>query len=139
MTPSEVSKTDWVCRFIPKDQWDEEKQEPMPSVFKASKRQLSVFHSKSIKDADDNLRSLCFGRFEEAGEAHFPVMRYIELAKGLSPVFDPNVYWRPEQVEPEWEQWAYAHVHVESTKGNSDFPTSYRSLLAQNAVCMRPR
>ena len=139
MTPSEVSKTDSVCRFIPKDEWDEDRDEPMPSVFKASNRQLSVFHQTKITDAGDSLRDLCFGRLDGAGEAHFQVAKYLELAQGISPKFEPNVCWRPDAVEKEWSQWDYAHAHVEATGGDKDFPRTYRCLLAQNADCLPPQ
>ena len=55
MTPSEVSKTDSVCRFIPKDEWDEDRDEPMPSVFKASNRQFPY----STKRRSQTLATAC--------------------------------------------------------------------------------
>ena len=89
-------------------------------------------------DAGDALRDLCIDRLTAAGEAHLQVETCIELGQRISIQFDPKVYWRPNLVEDPWKTWANAHAQVESLGGNADFPTSYRSLLAENATCVKP-
>ena len=138
MPPSTVSRDEWICRFILPDEWDEDKQRPTPGAFRASDRQLSVFHQQRVLDAKYSMRDLCIDRLTGAGEAHLQVDTYIELGQGISSQFDPKVYWRPNLVDDPWKTWANAHAQVESQGGNADFPTSYRSLLAENATCVKP-
>lgn len=138
MPPSEVSKEEWICRFVPVDKWDDELKQPTPQAFKASDRQLSLFHPGRVEEAGDTLRDLCFEQLSGAGEAHIQVKRCIELGKDISTVFNPRVYWRPDKVTKPWKRWKDAHVQIESRGGNAGFPQSYRSLLAENATCLRP-
>ena len=138
MPPSEVSKKEWICRIIPQGKWDEELKQPTPRAFKASNRQLSVFHPKRVEEGGFTLRDLCLDRLSGAGEAHLQVETCIELGQGISGEFNPRVYWRPNKVAKQWERWKDAHAQIESPGGNAGFPTSYRSLLAENATCLRP-
>lgn len=138
MPPSQVSEEEWICRFIRPGEWDEDLQQPTPSTFRASNRQLSVFHPERVKELGSALNDLCLGQLADAGEAHLQVGACIELGQGISNEFDPKVYWRPDKVHEEWERWKDAHAQVESPGGNAGFPTSYRSLLAENATCVRP-
>ncbi len=138
MTPSEVSKEDWICRFITVDNWDHELQQPTPRAFRASDRQLSVFHTKRVEETGDTLQDLCIEQLIGAGEAHLKVSDCIELGQGISDQFDPQVYWRPEKTREPWERWKEAHAQIESSGGNAGFPTSYRSLLAENATRLGP-
>ena len=138
MPPSEVSREEWICRFITPGKWDEELHQPTPRAFHASERQLSVFHTKSVEEAGFALRDLCIDRLSGAGEAQLQVKTCIELGQDISDEFSPNVYWRPDKVAEAWERWNEAHGQIESEGGNAAFPTSYRSLLAENAICLRP-
>ena len=139
MQPSEVSEDEWICRFIEQDKWDENLKQPTPSAFRASNRELSLFHPGRVAQLGDNIRDLCFSRLEGAGEAYLQVTTCIQLSKGVkSPVFDPKVYWRPEKVHTAWRRWADAHVQIESEHGDQKFPMRYRSLLAENARILRP-
>ncbi len=138
MPPSEVSREDWICRFITPGKWDDDLQQPTPQAFMASDRHLSVFHPNRVIDAGDTLQNLCIAQLSGAGEAHLQVETCIRLGQGISDEFNPKVHWRPDKVGAEWEQWKDAHAHIESSAGNSVFPTSYRSLLAENATCLRP-
>lgn len=138
MPPSQVSEEEWICRFIRPGEWDEDLQQPTPRTFRASNRQLSVFHPERVKELGSALNDLCLGQLADAGEAHLQVGACIELGQGISNEFDPKVYWRPDKVHEEWERWKDAHAQVESPGGNAGFPTSYRSLLAENATCVRP-
>ena len=138
MPPLEVSKEGWICRFIALGQWDDKFQQPIPSAFRASDHQLSAFHTKRVEEAGVTLRDLCIEQLSGAGEAHLQVETCIELGQGISAAFHPKVYWRPEKVAEPWERWKDAHVQIESQGGDAGFPTSYRSLLAENATCIRP-
>lgn len=140
MPPSEtsqVSEEEWICRFIPVGEWDDEHKRPFPGAFLASARELSLFHPNKVAELGSELRDLCFDNLEGAGEAHLQVKTCIELGQGISPVFHPKVYWRPDKVHKLWKRWKDAHVHIESEAGNSGFPRSYRALLAENATCLR--
>ncbi len=137
MPPSEVSEDDWICRFITSEQWDDELEEPTPAAFRASNRQLSVFHSRRVEQAGYKLQDLCIDRLNGAGEAHLRVSACIELGQGISEQFAPKVYWRPNHVHQAWELWKDAHAQIESSGGDSSFPRSYRVLLARNATCLR--
>ena len=119
-------------------EWDEDKRMPTPRAFRASDRQLSVFHVNRVRNAGNDLRDLCIDSLAGAGEAHLLVESCLVLAQGISPQFAPRVYWRPELVGDPWKHWADAHAQIESERGHADFPTSYRALLAENAVCPRP-
>lgn len=107
-------------------------------AFKASDRQLSTFHPQRVEEAGYMLRDLRVGRLGGAGEAHLEVETCIRLGQGISDEFNPKVYWRPDNAGEAWESWRDAHAQIESMGGNSGFPTSYRSLLAENATCLRP-
>ena len=137
MPPLEVSREAWICRFIPLGEWDDELERPTPSAFKASDRQLSAFHTDTVRQGGSTLRDLCIEGFTGAGEAYLQVETCIGLGQGISSVFHPKVYWRPEKTAPPWASWNDAHVQVESPGGHAGFPTSYRSLLAENAACLR--
>jgi hypothetical protein len=136
--PSEVSEEEWICRFIEQGEWDDNLKQPTPGAFRASGRELSSFHVKTVQSLGSELKDLCIDRLESAGEACLQVKACIELCKGISPVFDPKVYWRPEKVAPAWQRWKEAHVQIESERGNASFPMTYRSLLAENASHLRP-
>ena len=138
MTPSEVSNEEWICRFIPSDEWDEEKQQPTPRTFRASNRELSVFHRNKVEETGSLLRDLCVDGLSGAGEAYIQTKQSIELGQDISDGFSPKVYWRPDKVKKLWLKWQAAHAHIESQGGNGGFPASYRSLLAENVVCLRP-
>ena len=132
-----MSNEEWVCRFIPPDEWDEEKQQPMPRAFRASDRELSIFHRNKVEELGSRLRELCFDRLKGAGEAYIQVKKCVELGVDISDEFSPEVYWRPDKVKEPWSRWREAHTQIESQGGNGGFPPSYRSLLAENAVCLR--
>ena len=138
MPPSEVSSEEWTCRFIAPGKWDDELQQPTPQAFRASDRHLSMFHPKRVEDVGSDLRDLCIGSLIGAGEAHLQVETCIRLGAGISQVFKPMVYWRPDTVAEDWLLWKDAHAQIESPGGKPGFPTSYRSLLAENATCLRP-
>ena len=138
MPPLEVSREEWICRFIPPGKWDDELQQPTPRAFRASDRQLSGFHPKRVEEAGFTLRDLCIEQLSGAGEAHLQVKSCIVLGQGISDEFNPKVYWRPDKVAKPWERWKDAHAQIESHSGNTGFPTSYRSLLAENTTCLRP-
>ena len=138
MPPSEVSSEEWLCRFISLGKWDDDLQQPTPQAFRASRRHLSMFHPKRVEDSGSDLRDLCIGRLIGAGEAHLQVETCIRLGAGISPEFSPMVYWRPDKVGEDWVIWKDSHAQIESPGGNAGFPTSYRSLLAENATCLRP-
>lgn len=138
MKPLEVSDEEWICRFIVPGEWDDELQQPTPRAFRASARELSTFHPEKVAQLGYRLRQLCIKQLDGAGEAHLQVKTCIELGKDISREFSPKVYWRPEKVAEAWLRWQDAHVQIESEGGNGGFPTSYRSLLAENATCLRP-
>ena len=138
MPPSKVSDGEWLCRFLTSGDWDEDKQQPTSRAFKASHRELSFYHPKKVEELGSSLRDLCIDRLEGAGEAHLQVKTCIDLGQGVSPVFDPQVYWRPDKVRQPWKRWKDAHAQVQSEKGDANFPLTYRSLLADNATCLRP-
>ena len=137
MTPLRVPDEDWICRFVPPEEWDDDLQEPSPSAFRASDRQLSVFHRKRVEDSGDTLQDLCIEQLNGFGEAHLTVAACIELGSGISDRFNPKVYWRPYHVQEAWVRWREAHAQIESSGGDGGFPRSYRVLLARNAVCPR--
>lgn len=137
MAQLEVPEEDWICRFVAPEEWDDELREPSPSAFRASDRQLSVFHRQRVEDSGDTLQDLCIQQLSGFGEAHLTVAACIELGQGISQQFDPKVYWRPDYVQEEWARWKEAHAQVESSGGDRGFPRSYRVLLARNALCPR--
>ena len=110
----------------------------MPGAFRASDRQLSVFHPETVSGLGSSLRDLCFDTLEGAGEAHLQVGKFIELGQGISDQFNPQVYFRPDKVGEAWLGWKDAHAQVESQEGRATFPRSYRALLSDNATCLRP-
>lgn len=140
MSPSPVSDEEWICRFIVPSEgtWDDHLQQPTPEAFRASNRELSTFSPSKVNQLGNELKDLCIDRLQGAGEAHLQVATCIKLGKGISDAFDPEVYWRPEKVAPAWLRWQEAHVQIESKGGNAKFPITYRSLLAENASCLRP-
>ena len=138
MPPSQVSEEEWICRFILLCEWNEELQQPYPSAFRASRRELSMFHPNKVEQLGFTLRALCIKRLAGAGEAHLQVKKCLEIGQNISDEFDPKVYWRPERVDDKWKCWKEAHVQIESQGGNRNFPIKYRSLLAENATCLRP-
>lgn len=101
----------------------------METVFRASRRALSLWHVKRIASGGDELRDLCFGRFEGFGEALLTA-ETCRTAKSCSDVFEPRVCWRPDTVEPDWQRWRDAHVHIEADRGNANFPRTYCISLA---------
>lgn len=137
MPPSKVSEEEWICRFITPDKWDDELQQPTPRAFRASDHELSVFHPKKVEEAGYSLRDLCIEQLSGAGEAHLQVEACVNLDPPISAEFNPKVYWRPDKVADPWKLWQEAHAQIESRGGNSGFPPSYRSLLAENATCLR--
>ncbi len=139
MTPSEVSRDNRICRFITADNWDDVLQQPTPRAFRASDRQLSVFHVQRVQETGDSLQDLCIEQLSGAGEAHLSVSDCIELGQGISDRFDPRVYWRPEKTSELWERWKDIHSQIESSGGNAGFPVSYRSILAETATCPATR
>ena len=138
MPPSQVSEEEWICRFILSGQWIDDLQQSTPSASRASNRQLSVFHPERVEELGSTVRDLCIEQLSGAGEAYLQVKLCVELAQGISSQFAPKVYWRPDKVHETWECWKDAHAQVESLGGNSGFPMSYRSLLAEKATCLRP-
>ena len=137
MTLLEVPDEDWICRFVAPEEWDDVLQEPSPSAFRASDRQLSVFHRQRVEDSGDALQDLCVQQLSGFGEAHLTAATCIELGQGISDQFAPKVYWRPDHVQEAWSRWKEAHAQVESSGGDRGFPRSYRVLLARNALCPR--
>ena len=140
MPPSKefrVPQDEWICRFIVKGEWDDVLEQPTPGAFKASDRELSVFHPDKVEQLGSRLSELCFDGLDGAGEAYLQVETCIRLGQCISNEFRPEVYWRPDKVHKEWERWKAAHAQIESPGGKSSFPKSYRSLLAENATCLR--
>ena len=138
MQPLEVPDCDWICRFIAPNEWNDELQEPIPTAFLASDRQLSVFHHRqSVESIGDTLRNLCIESLSGYGEAHLQVSMCISLGQGISDQFNSRVFWQPDKVLKPWEKWRDAHAQIESLAGNTSFPRRYRVLLARNAVCPR--
>ena len=138
MPPSQVSEEEWICRFILSCEWNDELQQPEPSAFKASRRELSVFHPKKVEQLGFTLRALCIERLVGAGEAYLQVKTCVECGQNISNEFDPKVFWRPDRVDERWKSWRDAHVQIQSEGGDRDFPITYRILLAENATCLRP-
>ena len=64
------------------------------------------------------MEDLCIGQLSGSGEAHLRVTDYVELASGISAQFDPDVYWRPDHVEHQWEFWSDA-MHRSSLKADT--------------------
>ena len=137
MTPSEVPKGDWICHFFASEEWNDALMQPFPSAFRASDRELSVFHCKKVEEMGHKLSDLCIERLCGFGEAHLTARMCIDFGSKISDQFKPNVYWRPEKVSKPWERWKDAHAQIESPGGNASFPQRYRVLLAQNADCPR--
>lgn len=137
MAQLEVPEEDWICRFVAPEESNDELQEPSPSAFRASDRQLSLFHRQRVEDSGGTLQDLFIQQLSGFGEAHLTVAACIELGQGISQQFDPKVYWRPDHVQEEWARWKEAHAQVESSGGDRGFPRSYRVLLARNALCPR--
>ena len=138
MPPSEVSEEEWVCRFVLSGDWYDELHRPTPDAFRASRRELSLFHPRKVEQLGFTLRDLCIERLAGAGEAHLQVKTCIELGQEISDEFDPKVFWRPDKVDDRWKLWEDAHAQIESQGGNRNFPMRYRSLLAENATYLRP-
>ncbi len=83
------------------------------------------------------MRDLCIEELSGMGEAYLQVKACIELDQPISDSFNPKIYWRPDKVAMPWERWKDAHAQIESKGGNACFPISYRSLLVENAACLR--
>ena len=133
----EVQVSDWICRFIAPDQWDETLEGPTPDAFRASNRELSMYHVQKVFDMGDKLVDLCIESLSGYGEAHLQAGQCVELGEGISDPFSPAVYWRSDKVKKPWKEWKHAHIQIESEGGHSSFPQTYRVLLARNARCPR--
>ena len=98
-----------------------------------------MWHIESVEHTGCVLEDLCVFGLMGAGEAHLQVNDCVEAAEETdSPVFKPEVYWRPEGAGDEWARWRSAHVQVESQQGNASFPQTYRVALALRATAVRP-
>ena len=137
MQPSEVFKEDWICRFITADNWLDELKQPSPSAFRASSRQLSVFSPGKVEETGSALEDLCIEGLKGAGQAHLQVSTCIDSGQGISEQSDPQIFWRPDKVAELWETWKDAHAQIESSGGDAGFPLTYRSLLAEKAICTK--
>lgn len=134
-----VPTEDWVCRFVDEGDWNYLEGRPLHSAFRASNHQLSMWHNERVERTGCVLEDLCIAGLTGVGEAHLQVKDCVEAAEDTdSPVFKPEVYWRPEGAGPEWVQWGNAHIQVESQQGNSSFPQTYRVALALRATPVRP-
>ena len=134
-----VRLEDSLCRFLDPDLWNPEDNRPTYMAFRASQRQLSLWHKATIERAGDELDDLCFGALDGFGHGLLTPSDCIEAAKHTaSPTFGPNVYWRPSAAEEAWNRWRDAHVQVESTSGDQSFPKSYRLELALRCQVVKP-
>ena len=133
-----VPSGDWLCRFVRYNDWNFEESRPWPTAFRASDRQLSVFHVERVEQCGCALQDLCINSLAGAGEAHLRAEDYITAGRDISPQFNPKVYWRPESVGADWGAWRDAHAQVESEHGNAKFPQTYRVALALSATPVRP-
>lgn len=111
----------------------------MPVAFRASNRKLSIFHVERVRKSGSELSDLCLNNLTGAGEAHFRPIDCLEAAKVVvPPLFDPKVYWRPDEVEPDWVTWQVAHANVEAGTGHRNFPQTFRVNLVFLADHLRP-
>ena len=157
MDGAAVSDDDALCRFFPRHLMDENDGLPSPDAFRASNRELSVYHVGQVEKSS-SLVALCFGTLTGNGEAVLTAGEFKEVAQrvldrperpkgakddltGLMyrpanfPV--PEVVWRPNRVSAGREAWRDAHVHVETTSGNEKFPLGYRATLAMECRVLR--
>ena len=141
----DVPDEDWLCRFVEQDRWNSQAKEPFPTAFSASDRKLSVFHVQRVVESGSALEHLCIERLDGAGQAQLRAADFVEAvaevdvpANQTTPVFNPSVVWRPEEIQRAWLQWAEAHAHVESEQGNSNFPFTYRVALVKRSRFLRP-
>jgi len=134
-----VPNDDWLCRFVKEDDWNYEDRRPFPIAFRASGRKLSLWHVDRVEQTGCPLQDLCINALVGAGEAHLRTGDCIDAATDVdSPVFDPQVFWRPDAVEPDWATWQLAHVHIEAVRGDASFPHTYRVALVLRANPVRP-
>lgn len=134
----EVPLDDWLCRFVRPGEWDNNYR-PLPVAFKASgDRQLSLFHIERVRSKRSDLEDLCIGSLVGAGQAHVTRRICVDAGLGISPQFEPEVYWRPDKVKQDWEPWSDAHAQVESDGGDGNFPITYRLRMAERATPVKP-
>ena len=124
-----VPDLDNVCRFIRIKDWDPEEKRPRPTLFKATDHKLSLYHENRVSGISRDLKALCFGSLSGAGSVVFGASVYREEASQCKTEVDAEVYFRPDDVEPAWEDWKDAHINVEATKCGKKFPLEYRSKL----------
>lgn len=133
-----VTSGDALCRFVDPKYWFADEDRPAASAFRASNHKLSTWHCDRVAQQDSRLEDLCFASLDECGEALLTANDFLEAADQTpSPVFQPNVVWRPEEAPGPWGAWRDAHVNVEAEAGNASFPLTYRELLAKR--CEVPR
>ena len=133
-----VPVEDWLCRFIRPGEWNSVTNRPLPVAFRASNRRLSGFHVQKVRDSGSSLSDLCIDGLSGAGEAHIQTKAVIEAANDDNlEGFEPNVYWRPDNVELAWEEWTDAHAHIESDSGDRGFPKTYRIALSKCATLVK--
>lgn len=135
-----VPSEDTLCRFIDPGSWSYDDNRPTASAFTASNRKLSTWHRDRVAQNGSALKDLCFDSLGGFGEALLKTLDFLQAAEeAKSPVFQPTVVWRPEEVEEPWLPWQHAHVNIESKAGPSGFPKDYRLLLAMRCeVSRRP-
>ena len=129
-----VPPEDVVCRFIRQREWSESENRIKHSVFKQSG--FSVWHKKRLNDNDVQLEDLRIDSLCGAGQIHFRVSDFTEIAIRISqrqesPSFEVRVEWRPECVPENFRKWNYAHVQVELSDGSKNFPIDFRKQLAE--------
>ena len=137
-----VPDRDIVCRFIKphRDTWNPNLNQPTQRAFK--QRGLSVWHRDRLRARGVSLQDLLIQNLDRYGQAHHTAGDYrkfaLQVTQNENVRFQVQVEWRPDDVTPPWRQWSYAHVHVEATEGEKDFPREFRRLLAANARCVVP-
>lgn len=140
-----VPPEDILCRFIDPKDWSDDDQRPALSAFKSSRdkhtrtNKLSLWHQDRIVNNGSQIRDLCIDLLAGFGEALITTRDILDSAKDLrSPVFKPQVLWRPDEVVQPWVDWKDAHVNVESEQPSSGFPDDFRLLLAERCYVSRP-
>ena len=98
-----------------------------------------MWHQGRIATRGDRPQDLCIETLVDCGEAVITTEAILEAAKDVvSPVFQPQVVWRPDEVKSPWFAWSDAHVNVQSNQPSSGFPEDYRKILSERCYVSRP-
>ncbi len=134
-----IKPDDVVRRFIRphKTYWDKEAKRPKQRAFH-DKSGLSIWHHDELATMGASFDDLVIESLAGFGQAHHTIGDYYRLAQDAAQekgtTFSIDIDWRPDTVDPPWQQWRQAHMEIDIPPDPRGANTLLRQKLALNTV-----